>query len=195
MGKVLATLFTIMILAMAVNASAGVNAGTFSVSPFIGGYTADGTQNRDTRLQFGIRGGYNVTEHVGMEGVFGFSSGSYGPNPYTPGPGHYDMFNYRVDLLYHFLPDCTLVPYVAGGVGGVSTLYSGPGENETKFTLNLGGGGRYFLSDAAALRFDVRGVMQKLSNSVVANLFNYEYSVGVDFFLGEPRRAPAVISQ
>ena len=47
--------------------TAGERAGAFSVSPFAGGYTFDGTQHLKTAPVFGLRLGYDLTKHWGLE--------------------------------------------------------------------------------------------------------------------------------
>jgi OOP family OmpA-OmpF porin len=56
-----------------------------------------------------------------------------------------------LDASYHFVsPSRRLVPFVVGGVGGVS--YEGEGAT----LYNFGGGVNYWLDNGMALRFEVR---------------------------------------
>jgi OOP family OmpA-OmpF porin len=176
-------LAAIALLAGTLSAHAGVKADTFSLSPFIGGYSFDGEQHQETRPEYGIRGGYNITDHVGLEAVFGYVASEF-----TQGGGDIDLYNYRLDALYHFMPDSRLVPYFAAGYGGLTT--ESTGNDHTRGAFNYGGGVKYFLNDAMALRGDVRNLVFKDGTT----LFNYEYTAGMDFIFGGTKAAPAPVA-
>lgn len=173
-----------VLLAGAVSAHAGVKANTFTLSPFIGGYSYDGAQHQETRPEYGIRGGYNLTDHVALEAVFGYVASEL-----TKGGGDTDMFNYRLDALYHFMPENRLVPYLAAGYGGLTTEYPG-NKDRTVGAFNYGGGVKYFLNDSMALRGDLRNLVFKDGDTQ----FNYEYTAGMDFIFGCAKRAPQPVA-
>lgn len=180
MSKSLACLVSsICMLVLTAPAFAEVEADTFTVSPFVGGYTFDGVQRQKSRQEFGIRGGYSFTDHFALEAVFG-----YVETKSSSGGGHIHQFNYRLDALYHFLPENRLVPYVAAGFGGLTALYPDD-PDKTRGVFNYGAGLKYFLTDALALRGDVRNLVFTDRQT----LYNYEYTAGLDFVFGGARPA------
>jgi len=135
---------------------AGERPQAFSISPFIGGYTFDGTQHLKTGPVFGLRLGYDITENWATEGVFDFV-----PSETTRGDHHVNAYSYRLDLLYNFMPSRTVVPYLAVGGGGTTFEYRfGNGHShDSDATFNFGGGVKYFVTDSIALRGDVRQLL------------------------------------
>jgi OOP family OmpA-OmpF porin len=111
-----------------------------------------------------LRAGYNITEHIGVEGYFHYVPTELRDVPDEPWQ---NVYGYGVEGLYHFFPDGRFVPFVAIGVGIVH--YGYPEQyRTTRFALEYGGGLKYFLStkvanyffaDNIALRADVRHVM------------------------------------
>ncbi|QWV93816.1 outer membrane beta-barrel domain-containing protein [Geomonas oryzisoli] len=169
-------------------ARAEIKAQSFSLSPFVGGYTFIGKEHLETAPAFGVRGGYNLTQHFGLEAVFDYvpTEGKRNSNI-----GDLDAYNYHLDMLYHFLPDRQLVPYVAAGYGGQSREAKGNFET-SRPAFNYGVGLKYFLTDALALRGDLRHLILREDGESFHNL---EYSVGVDFVFGGVKAAPAVAAK
>ncbi|MBJ6802312.1 OmpA family protein [Geomonas propionica] len=169
-------------------AHAEIKAESFSVSPFVGGYTFIGKEHLETAPTFGLRAGYNFTRHFGVEAVFDYvpTEGKKNSNI-----GHVDAYNYHLDMLYHFMPDNKLVPYVAAGYGGQSREARGPFET-TRSAFNYGAGVKYFLTEAMALRGDLRHLILRDDGESFHNL---EYSVGVDFVFGGVKEAPAAVAK
>jgi OOP family OmpA-OmpF porin len=71
-------MYSVLFLAITITAATTVaNAanreGQFSLSPVIGGITFDGKQHLDTSPFYGIRGGYNITDHFGVEALFDYA--------------------------------------------------------------------------------------------------------------------------
>jgi OmpA-OmpF porin, OOP family len=179
-GSVLFLLALASLVAVATTALAGEREGAFSISPFVAGYTFDGTQHLDTAPAFGLRLGYDLTKHWGVEGVADYLQTSHTKTGTTK-----KMVSYRVDLLYNFTPDGPLVPYLAVGGGGLT--YGGNGitinEKNTDATANVGFGLKYFMTDKIALRGDARQLF--VMEDPNAPKYNWEYSVGVTFLLGK----------
>jgi len=188
---------------------AGERAGAFSVSPYIGGYTFDGTQHFETKPVYGLRLGYDITDNIGVEGVF-----NYVATKSTKGYGSRNAISYRLDLLYNFQPQQKLVPYVAIGGGGTNIDGSNYTSHTFVGTANVGGGLKYFLTDSIALRADARQIFLFNGNESLpvyypdANnrtwagyneknngglMFNWEYSVGVSFLFGPPKKPAPVV--
>ena len=182
------------ILAAASIASAANREGQFSISPVIGGYTYDAGQNLDTSLTYGARAGYNFTKNFGVEALFDYVN--------TDSATRKDiaMYRYGGELLYHFFPDNTVVPYLAAGYAGLN-FDAAHMDNRTKGAFDFGAGVKYFLNDSFALRADIRGIFYKLENPF-GNYTNsnLEYTLGAYIPFGgakpavkpvEPPPAPA----
>jgi len=157
------------ILAAASFASAANKEGQFSISPVIGGYTYDGKQHLDTNLLYGMRAGYNFTKNLGVEALFDYVNTSP-----TKRLLDVDMYRYGGELLYHFFPDNTLVPYVAAGYSALhfdaKTI-----DNRVRGAFDYGVGAKYFLNDSIALRGDVRHIIYRMDDRTNNNV---EYTVG-----------------
>lgn len=179
------------ILAAASFASAANKEGQFSISPVIGGYTYDGKQHLDTNLLYGMRAGYNFTKNFGVEALFDYVNTSP-----TKRLLDVDMYRYGGELLYHFFPDNTLVPYVAAGYSALH-FDAKTMDNRVRGAFDYGVGAKYFLNDSIALRGDVRHIIYRLDDRTNNNV---EYTVGVYIPFGgvtpaakpvEPPPAPA----
>ena len=180
-------LVPVLLLAMLTVAHAGVTAGSFSLSPYVGGYSFLGREHLETRPVYGLRAGYNFTKNFGTEAVFDYvrTEGSRVDN------GDMNVYNWHLDALYHFMPAGPLVPYLAAGYGGQTRESEAEGEF-THGTFNYGGGVKYFLTDSLALRGDVRGLLNKHDEHTYHNI---EYTVGVDFLFGGVKPMAAAVSQ
>jgi OOP family OmpA-OmpF porin len=176
-------------VSLAAPSFAGVKAETYTVGPFIGGYTFDGVQHIKTRPGFGVRGGYNFTEHFGLEASLGDVV-----SVFTRDDSHdINVFNYRIDALYHFMPENRLVPFVAAGFGG-QTIFFPQQKDRTRGVFDYGAGLKYFLTDTVVLRGDLRNlVFNERVGKESQMIFNYEYNVGVDFVFGGAKPAPAPV--
>jgi OmpA-OmpF porin, OOP family len=183
--------FLLAVVTMAIVASsavAGEGAGVISVSPFAAGYTFEGTQHLETAPAIGLRLGYDLTKHWEVEAVSHFLETSG-----TISGKSRKAVSYGIDVLYNFLPDGPLVPYVAAGGGALT--YGGhgvkiDGEN-TDATVNAGLGIKYFLTDAIALRGDARQVFAFESPN--SPKYNWEYSTGVSFLFGNTAHVAAAL--
>lgn len=161
--------------------AAGNQADLFTITvPVIGGYTFDGAQHQQTRPVYGIRGGYNFTRNFGFEALFDYvqSTGT----KQTVGDLH--VYRYGGDLLWHFMPDNRLVPYLAAGYSAITTDYEvsaflgGDAHYHiTRGAADYGGGLKYFLNKDWALRGDVRHIIVPGGNTTL----NYEYTLGLTY--------------
>jgi OOP family OmpA-OmpF porin len=169
----------LLTLLLSTSSFAGERAGAFSLSPFIGGYTFDGEQHLKTAPVYGLRLGYDLTENWGVEGVFSYLATETTRSPHTSA----NAISYGMDFLYNFIPESTLVPYLALGGGGTTVGHGGgfhAGGDNTDPTLNVGGGLKYFLTDSIALRGDVRQLFVFDHHT----MYNWIYTGGVSFLLG-----------
>ncbi len=156
---------------------------SYSLSPMIGGYTFDGGQNLDTTPVYGIRAGYDLTKYWGLEAILDYANTDRKNNG-----GSVDFYRYGLDILLYFMPEGKLVPYLAGGVGGMHL--NGPNGVDNVdgnyATVNAGAGIKYFLTDSLALRADVRDIVK--SNELQNNI---EYTVGITYYFGREKQVVA----
>jgi len=179
-------LVPVLLLTMLTVTHAGVTAESFSVSPYLGGYSFLGREHLETRPVVGVRAGYNFTKNFGTEAVFGYirTEGSHVDQ------GDINVYNYHLDALYHFMPGGPLVPYLAAGYGGQAR--ESHFEEVNRGVFNYGGGVKYFLNDNLALRGDLRHLVLKHDDHTFHNL---EYTVGVDFLFGGVKPMAAAVAQ
>ncbi len=180
--KKIALLVATSLLAIASVASAANKAGTVSVTPVIGGYLFDGKQHLDANVMYGARVGYNFTDALGIEALFDYSHNN--ESTLGPKPG-ISMYRYGGELLYHFIPDSRLVPYIAAGYAAVNfdgnnDGISDKGYKRTRGAFDYGVGAKLFLTDNIALRGDVRHIIYKYDRTYS----NFESTVGVYFAFG-----------
>ena len=170
----------ILLISFANNAAAENKAGAFTVSPMIGGYVFEGNEKIENDAAYGLGLGYNIDQNWGLEGMFNFID-----TDSKKDAGDVDIYSYRIDTLYHFMPDKKLVPYVATGIGGMTFDYSRD-SNDTNFLVNYGAGLKYFVNDFTALRADVRHIIS--FNETYNNL---AYTFGLTFLFGGEKKAMA----
>ncbi|MFZ3208436.1 MAG: Ig-like domain-containing protein [Geobacteraceae bacterium] len=186
--KFLTSILAFILAATASSALAAVKAETFTFSPFIGGYTFDGEQHLKTRPVYGIRGGYNFTDNIGLEAVLDFVV----TKPTRGGNSDAHVFNYRLEGLYHFMPWNKLVPFLAIGGGGISVTNKNDVRNIHKGVIDYGAGVEYALTEDIAIRGDIRHLIIATSSPIS----NFEYTVGITFaFGGEAKPAPTPVAK
>jgi len=171
---------------------AGESAGTYSVSPFLGWTYYDEVQHLWSGPVEGVRLGYDLVGHFGVEAMFSWaqildSNVNYGIEPAS-------AINYRLDFLYNFFPCGIVDPFLAAGPGG-TRLYSNyrgvvnqeifSARTYDDFTVNAGGGLKWYLSRRFVMRGEVRQLWlfnDKGSDNPV--LHNWEYTVGLSLQFG-----------
>ena len=164
-------------------------AGAVTVSPMVGGYLFDNSQDIEKDGVLGLGLGYNFTEHWGAEIMFNygrFDFDYFDPINCLCLEDDLNAYILQLDGIYHFRPDKRLVPYLAAGIGNVWLDNSNYPHDDSYFILNFGGGIKYDLTDSIALRGDARyiyGPDDSLNNLVA--------TVGVTFQFGGARKAPA----
>lgn len=187
MKKRLSGIVAASLIISATAAFAANREGQFSVSPVIGGYTFEGgKQHLDTNLVYGARAGYNFTKAIGVEALFDYVYTESYRNK-----GKLDMYRYGGDLLYHFMPDNNLVPYLAAGYSAVN-FYGAHMDRKAHGAFDYGAGLKYFLNDNFALRADVRHIIYRFDNTTFNNL---EYTLGAYIPFGGVAPAPKPVAQ
>jgi OmpA-OmpF porin, OOP family len=196
MRNLIAALLVTLLLATAGTVYAGEREGAYTLSPFVGGYTFDGAQRLETRPVVGLRMGYDFTKNFGLEGTF-----SYVPTRFTKYvAGTVSVITYRLEGVYNFMPERTVVPYLTIGGGGATLempahdVITHPHNHSP--TVNAGGGIKWFLNEDLAFRADYHQNFfmdtSDANNKVRNCLLNYEYSVGLQIlFGGNKPRQPA----
>ncbi len=202
MKKKIAGMIAVLLVATAGAASAEQRAGAFTLSPFVGGYTFDGVQSLETRPTYGLRLGYDITKNLGVEATFGYVNSKSTGNPKSiAGANNVNVYNYRLEGIYNFMPQSKLVPFVAFGAGGSSITNmankSHQGNNNDA-TADAGAGIKYFLSEDVALRADTRAIMS-FHGSPAFQIrstdywINYEYTLGLQFQFGGKKAVVAKV--
>ena len=180
-------LIGLFLLALGAPVFAGNQGGTFTLDPFTGIYTFDRDQDLDARSYYGLRGGYNFTDNLALEAMFGYVP----TETRSMAPVDRDVQVYRagIDALFHFNPSATLVPFISAGFGFTQTDNGSKGmPDHGRGMFNYGVGLKYFLADTVALRGDVKQAMFSEGGD---SRINMEYTVGLTFLLGAEKKAVA----
>lgn len=185
MNKIMSVFFLVVVLALLPfftgYAEAQNEAGSFSLTPYVGGYVFDDDQNLDNGPVLGAGIGYNYTKHIGVEGII-----NYIDTESDRTGSDVDGFIFRADGLYHFMPDEQLVPYVAAGLGAIS-INGDERSGNTSGMANYGAGIKYFISETLAIRADIRHILDFDGTNN-----NLAYTVGLSYLFGKkaPQAAP-----
>ena len=168
---------------------AGNQGGTFTLDPFTGLYQFDSEQKLDLRSYYGLRAGYNFTDNVGLEAMFGYVPTETDSMAYVDRDVR--VWRYGLDALYNFHPEGPFVPFISVGVGATQTKNTSDGmPDHGRGMFDYGVGLRYFLSDTVAIRGDVK---QALFSEGGDARTNEEYTIGLTFLLGAKKKAVAAM--
>jgi OOP family OmpA-OmpF porin len=155
--KKIGILTVVMVLIAVVStAQAEVKAGSFSVTPFIGGYVFEGNEDYKNTASIGLRAGYNFTKNLGVEGFFNYAQTEM---ENVPGKYNLDIYGYGIEGLFHFMPESRFVPFLAIGLGEISYSTTIGDVDKNRFAVDYGAGLKFFLTDDIALRADVRHIL------------------------------------
>jgi len=177
--KYAVSMFLVVFMSVIAGSSFAENRqGAITLSPHIGGYVFEGNQDINSDIAYGIGVGVNLTERLGVEGVFDYidtDSEAHNNKPYVKASV------YRVDGLYHFNMDANkdLVPYLSVGAGMININYD-RGESENDALVNYGGGIKYFITKSLAARGEVRHIID-VEDDVYNNLI---YTIGLTYLIG-----------
>jgi OmpA-OmpF porin, OOP family len=195
MKRIIGSVIVSAVLGLSGLAQAGERAGAVSLSPFIGGYHFDEAQRptlRENRLVYGVRLGYDLTDSLEAELV-----GDYVRAETFATKADNSVWSYRLDMLYNFMPHSAVVPYIAGGAGGVTYEHSNAnGGDLSEPTANVGGGVKFFMTDSLALRLDARYLWDFSNDNYRHEAYhNIEYSAGLTFLFGGNKPAAAAVHE
>ncbi len=168
------TIYVILIVSLLPTVSFAGGQGSVEISPFIGIFSYEhwrdvvnktGASIRMAPV-YGIRLGYNLTDHTGIEGSAEFigSNSDFRNNlkivDKRPPYGHLNATIYRADLLYNFYsPENRFRPFVAIGPGIAHFSPSGSNDFSDRFLINYGAGFKYALKNNVSFRMDARHIM------------------------------------
>ncbi|TRO81209.1 outer membrane beta-barrel domain-containing protein [Trichloromonas acetexigens] len=174
-------------------ASAENRAGALTISPMYGGYLFEGDQNfeDDNTPTFGLGLGYNLTKSFSLEAAVNYIDDFEGRNNQGQAT-EVEGLLYRLEGLYHFMPENALVPYIAVGAGNIA-LNPEVGRLDDTFGANYGVGVKYYVSEHVAFRVDARHFIafdQGLDEGNHTNN-NLLYTAGMHFQIGGESAAPA----
>ena len=174
------TLVFLIALFLANSAVAAILPETFTLSTLVGGHIFAADQHYQPTLlrSFGI--GYNLTDRAALEAVFTRTD--------PDGRGSTSdavVKTYRVDALYHFRPNRSLVPFLAAGFGEI-IIDPDVDKRRDHWLTAIGGGLKYFLGNRVALRADLRCLFDFPKPEI-----NLLYSAGLEFQLGQSASPPA----
>jgi OOP family OmpA-OmpF porin len=176
-GAVLALLGSSALAAQA----PGPAEGALVVTPAFSYFDFDGDRGLKGRIVPGVGIGKQLSDRVLLEGFV-----SSGDADLDPGMGEADITQFRVDVLYDLFQGEGWQPFLVAGMGVID--FDGPdGVRQLDGTdpqLNVGLGVRRWLTDALAVRGDVRSFLSTGDSEI-----DLASTVGLAFSLGG-RRAP-----
>lgn len=177
------TLTALLSLLLATSAWAGIQPRAFTLSPMVGGHLFEDDYSLENTPFFSLGLGYNLTEQAALEAVY--SQTDADGEKATDSDAKVRTF--RLDALYHFMPEKTLVPYLAIGVGEIN-INPDSGGNRRHLLANAGAGIKYFIAEDFALRADVRYLLDfpEPENNLL-------YSAGLFMQFGGAAPAPAPV--
>lgn len=184
--KIILLLLALFLLALGIPASAENRAGAVTLSPFVGGYKFECFQELDENWYYGLRAGYNLTGHWGLELMGGYVPTESNARGYDG--EDVDVFRYGGDVLYNLMPEKKFVPFLAVGFGGISIDDPSGLNDKDRAMLDYGVGFKYFITQSVALRADVR---QDLFCELSDACSNLEYTGGLTILIGGKKKAVA----
>jgi OOP family OmpA-OmpF porin len=188
-----AFLFLVFAMMMAVSAiaQAEVKAGSFSVTPFAGGYFFEGNQDYKDNITVGLRAGYNFTESLGLE-LFG----TWLESEFKETDSINRVYFAGLEGIYHFMPKSRFVPFVAVGIGAIHYSSDDREFVPSKFAVDYGAGVKIFITETVALRADVRHVIPIGESEKYGDNPGYTHNdllatVGITFSFGGAKQEAA----
>ncbi|MGA3281835.1 MAG: OmpA family protein [Smithella sp.] len=189
MKKIFMLTVVLMVIAFVTTAQAEEVAGSFSFTPYIGGYLFDKKQDVSNAPVYGISLGYNFTKYFGVE-----ASGEYIATKYDlplSDSQSTNVGNYRLDGILNLIPDSRLVPFIFVGLGAQTIDYPKDVPNSRSAAVDFGAGFNFFITDGLALRADIRDIyrfdVDYMSEGSTLN--NFEYTLGLSFYFGGQKKA------
>lgn len=168
---------SIMLLTPAAMAESKV--GQISINPNVGYTVPDSERGINDGVTYGINFEYQTAPNVSLLVFYNESATEFEGDAGAPSDNYFDTQRYGVNARYYFVPEAKLQPYLVGGIGNSEHEF----DNET--ILNLGGGVRYYLTDALSLNGELVG-----SHTADDDLDDGTVSLGVAYSFGGKKPAP-----
>ena len=184
------------------SARSEIRAGSFEMGLF-GGYNFfQSSQNLKAGPIAGGRVGYNFTRHFGIEGAGEYIWSKVDDASKPAGGGEEGQFRYpldkvnltfyHLDLVYHFMPDSKLTPFVLVGFGGAH--YDPSISTKDMAAFNVGVGAKYSLTDNIALRLDLKDYI--VTEIMQDTYHNFGVTLGITFaFGGQAKSQPTPVAR
>ena len=151
----------------------------------------------DNAFSVGFSIGYNLTSELDIEGSFQYTPTNERLSLYYPRPSDFissadffnpqserisrvDVFSYSNNIIYYFFKK-KVSPFLIGGLGG--TTFRGKMRTVTNFSINVGGGLKFYLRKRVSLRLDLRDLI--IFNEYIFNktMNNFNAILGIEFHL------------
>jgi len=183
--KKMAPVLLASVLMLPLSASAETRSGSVEVTPFGGGNFFEHRQNLDHSPLVGGRLGYNITNHLGIEGTWSFMKTYVNDKnatfnrqgQFTSPINDVNITQFNLGLLYNFMPESVFNPYIVAGYG--VNHYSPKINNKNMSIADVGLGAKIWVADNVALRLDAR------DNIIFdEHIHNLETTLGVVFAFG-----------
>jgi OOP family OmpA-OmpF porin len=193
--KIMVMVLFAFVLLLPLSARAQVKGGSFEVSPFVGYNFFESGQNVKNNFVYGGRLGYNFTKYFGIEATGEYIHSRVDDRSITTvkegrftGPSdNVDIGFYHLDAIVHFMPDSRFTPFIVAGVGGAH--YYPKISDKDMFTIDVGVGAKFWLTEHIALRVDVR---DNMATEVFQETYhNISATAGIVFAFGGRKSAPA----
>ena len=191
--KKIAPLLLVSVLLFPLSARCEIKAGSVELSPFAGYNFFESGQNLNNHPLFGGRIGYNFTHSLGIEVAGEFINSSVADKnksyshegEFTNRSDSVKVTMYHLDMVYHFMPEAKLNPFIVAGYGAAH--YSPKINDQNMSLIDFGVGAKYWVTDNIALRMDVR------DNLVLdSTIHNVQVALGVVFAFGGKEKVAAV---
>ncbi len=137
------------------------NAWTFT--PMLGYHVIDGGLDLDNNVSMGLALGYNLTANWTIE-----ADVRYTPTQTDFSTGNnedLDIWTVTGGVLYHFMPEQRLNPYLAVGAGGLVYDFDNTSHDDEDYMGFWGGGVKYAINNSMAFRVDVRHILDYRSSN------------------------------
>ena len=133
----------------------------------------------------GARVGYFIDRHISLEPSYQWL---FTKTDLPAGNQNATLRSLRTNLLYNFLPDNPIRPFVTGGLGWGQTKVNGGVLDSHDLELNAGVGLRWMVREMIGARFDARYVHMDVGDGLNDRQHNIEFALGATFmFGGTPR--------
>ncbi len=137
------------------------NAWTFT--PMLGYHVIDGGLDIDNNVSLGLAVGYNLTANWTIEADVRYTPTQ---TDYAHG-GNEDINIWAITggVLYHFMPEQRMNPYMAIGAGGLVYDIDNTSHDDEDYMGFWGGGIKYAINNTTAFRVDLRHILDYRSSN------------------------------